>query len=1145
MNRVNTILFVIIFMGITNISFSQSTLYQGPEDPAGDIGAEREGWMDGNRVFLYFRNTTELSDWPRENASIWPNNYEGTRMLDGIGLLVGAKVFIANDTIPITDPSTYFGELDTLYYLQTSYRQQMDKDPTGTIEWGFYPVEGYFNENSDYPAMSNRSGSWPNHGWPSTGFDTKWPGEWNGRFGRGIMYADLETYFVVNDAHDLENLGPEDRVKYYPRPDKKIGDLNPDVTIQKGKPWGGIGLRVEQRGFQWNNPQARDAIFWEYSIANISDYDLPEVAFGYWVDTWIGGESASDDVGYFDVLIDMAFSWDVDGIGFGGRPSGTLGFAYLESPGVSNDAFDNDDDGLTDENRVDVPTSISEMVGPYSGITNLNKFLEFYNLEESDLKDHFPQDEDQDWDPWEDANGNGIYDVGENIGDDVGLDGVGPDELNYIGPDEGEADMLPSYKQGVGSEPDFNATDVSESDMIGLTSFRLFNIPDESSNYNWFRGDRSMWELIGEQSLPDDFWSGSLSNLILTFASGPFELRRGTEERISMSELHSYDPLTGLNSAAHSAPALFEQKRIVQVIYEKDYRFAQPPLMPTLKATAGDGEVVLTWDNRSDKKTKDPFLGNVNDFEGYKLFRATDKKFSDPEIITDGYGTKTGLKPIFQCDKIDNLQGFAEYGQVNGMLYYLGSETGLVHHFVDNTVQNGRTYYYALVAYDYGDKDLGISPSENNFTLELDESESVRYFGQNVQIVTPRQSAAGYKPPTIEILENETELLGTGSIAPEILSMSELEQGNIYKLTFGIDTLYNVGDYDHGLSYTTSSFYIYDGDSLVYSETPEESVYGNIIYNDTLGYHYLNSVDLVKSDVFEGLKITIDQSLIKAEYDQSTSNWISGDSKLNVTATEKESGYFPWKYNIMFEPSAHTTITTNTRIIRDENGKSRLSNLLSGVTLDFKVVNMLFTDSTGNYETLDLVAQDMDGNGQFDYEYDRVFVGPLKNDGKWAGTVFILDFVEGALAGDIPNEGDVFQVNFRRPFHTSDSISFKINSEIEVDENILSNSLENIKVVPNPYIATNTMETEVFNRFLNQRRQIMFTHIPAECTIKIYSVSGVLVDEIIVDNSPSDGIIHWDLLSNEGLEIAAGVYIYTVKTKVTDETHKGKFAVIK
>ena len=160
-----------------------------------------------------------------------------------------------------------------------------------------------------------------------------------------------------------------------------------------------------------------------------------------------------------------------------------------------------------------------------------------------------------------------------------------------------------------------------------------------------------MWEVVGIDSLEE--FEGNISNLVEVFASGPFPLYQGRVERISMSELHSYDPLTGLSSPDHSAPALFELKRIVQVIYEKDYRFAQPPKMPTLTATAGDGEVILTWDNTADTKTRDPFVGNVNDFEGYKVYRATDKYFSDSEVITDGYGTPMFMKPIYQCDLLD------------------------------------------------------------------------------------------------------------------------------------------------------------------------------------------------------------------------------------------------------------------------------------------------------------------------------------------------------------------------------------------------------------------------------------------------------------------------------------------------------------
>ena len=56
----------LILSFFSNSAFGQLNVYEGPEDPAGDIDAEREGWMDGNRIFLYFRNTTELSDWSRD-----------------------------------------------------------------------------------------------------------------------------------------------------------------------------------------------------------------------------------------------------------------------------------------------------------------------------------------------------------------------------------------------------------------------------------------------------------------------------------------------------------------------------------------------------------------------------------------------------------------------------------------------------------------------------------------------------------------------------------------------------------------------------------------------------------------------------------------------------------------------------------------------------------------------------------------------------------------------------------------------------------------------------------------------------------------------------------------------------------------------
>jgi hypothetical protein len=73
----------------------------------------------------------------------------------------------------------------------------------------------------------------------------------------------------------------------------------------------------------------------------------------------------------------------------------------------------------------------------------------------------------------------------------------------------------------------------------------------------------------------------------------------------------------------------------------------------------------------------------------------------------------------------------------------------------------------------------------------------------------------------------------------------------------------------------------------------------------------------------------------------------------------------------------------------------------------------------------------------------------------------------------------------------------------------------------------------------------MFTHIPARCEIRIFTSSGVLVDKIDVENEPSNGIVHWDLLSKEDLEIAAGMYVYHIKSKETGKEKVGLFAVIK
>ena len=766
--------------------FPQGKKYEGPDDPSGDKNARKEGWMSGNRIYLYFQNNTELAYCCGTRYSKWPNNDQGLPYTDGVALLIGARVFMEKDTVPVTDINQIRTrkDLDTLYYLQTSYREGMHSNPMGTIVWGLEPVPGYSSVTDDHVAMSNIPASWPKDGWPAPNHQTIWPGEWNGRFGRGVMYAQQETFFVANDAQDQKYLQPDLRVRYSPRPGIKIGDINPLYpATQKGMPWGGLGIRIQQRGYQWSNPQAQDAIFWEYDIANTSDYDLNEVAFGYWLDNGIGGNTPYDDIASFNQELNLCYSWDFDGIGEGGLKSGVLGFAFLESPGLGYDGIDNDNDGIIDEKRDNLAARI---VGPTDGIADMDKFLKHYNTKIENLKSHWDADEDQDWMDGIDANGNGKYDSDEFAGDDIGLDGVGPLDINYKGPDADgtECNHKPDYKEGFGCEPNFAATDIDESDMVGLKSFELFPVPSQSSAKGWFKDDPGMWAKMSKGELQP--YSGSLTNLVEFFSSGIFPLFKGRTERISMAMINSYDGLEGLNSSAHSAPVMFRNKEVVQAIYEHDYRFAQPPILPTLSATAGDGKVVLTWDDVSDTRTHEPLDKNKNDFEGYKLFRATDKYFRDAEVITDGQGTPTYKKPIFQCDVRDGKSGYASYGTINGSGYYLGNETGVTHYFIDNTVQNGRTYYYALVAYDYGLPDVGggISPSENPIILDLDEYENIRDKGRNVKIVVPGKPALGYVAPYIKMDDESQKEIRGSKISLSVTAFDKIKPNHKYKIKF-------------------------------------------------------------------------------------------------------------------------------------------------------------------------------------------------------------------------------------------------------------------------------------------------------------------------------------------------------------------------
>ncbi len=218
------------------------------------------------------------------------------------------------------------------------------------------------------------------------------------------------------------------------------------------------------------------------------------------------------------------------------------------------------------------------------------------------------------------------------------------DSPNYPGPDYGEGDGFPSqgwyldanendkYDVGelisderfvgykwAGSEPNFGVRDISESDQLGLTSFHAANYTNALPNVP--KNTTLMWEWLSSETIdPSQELLQTAADNIFNFGTGPLSLEPGESQRFSMVILFG-DNLNDLTLNAQTSA----------LILEADYRFAQPPLKPVVKAVSGDGKVTLYWDTRAEGSV-DPLTGK-KDFQGYKIYRSRDYTFSDVELL--------------------------------------------------------------------------------------------------------------------------------------------------------------------------------------------------------------------------------------------------------------------------------------------------------------------------------------------------------------------------------------------------------------------------------------------------------------------------------------------------------------------------------
>ena len=223
--------------------------------------------------------------------------------------------------------------------------------------------------------------------------------------------------------------------------------------------------------------------------------------------------------------------------------------------------------------------------------------------------------------------------------------------------------------------------------------------------------------------------------------------------------------------------------------------------------------------------------------------------------------------------------------------------------------------------------------------------------------------------------------------------------------------------------------------------------------------------------------------------------------------------------------------------------------LYPSMPVNFKV----FNKSTNNFMKFGFLEFDHSGpypNGWFSSNgkssQDRiVFLETKFGDTTLVPTWwFYLDKADTTIAPHVlPQPGDTAVISLKKPFLSSDI--FKFTSKKGYTDNAQAKiEMNNIKVVPNPYLANAYWEPK--NPYSSGRgpRSIHFTHLPSKCTIRIFTVSGELVKEIEHESNIYDGSAEWDLLTKDNLSASYGVYIYHVDAPGVG-TKAGKFAIIK
>ena len=338
-----------------------------------------------------------------------------------------------------------------------------------------------------------------------------------------------------------------------------------------------------------------------------------------------------------------------------------------------------------------------------------------------------------------------------------------------------------------------------------------------------------------------------------------------------------------------------------------------------------------------------------------------------------------------------------------------------------------------------------------------------------------------------------------------------------YRLEFEDSTKY------HNNSFPYYSLIDYtEGDTLIYLK----QIQGNDDQTKV--------IDGISLDILSDLEVIIDRD--KTEWKSGNSNFIiqiGFDSRF-VSAYNGKRVDYPADFEVLFTAPGEGD-----------------TSFIAGSFFQPIPSNIIVKNITEDIDRFQFIFRDENNNELFD-DGDAIFVVFGDSAGKPAETwsevriSWSMTLVKDTTIADEdqlpPQEGDVYKIITKKPFRTGEYFEF-ITQGQDFDLSKAQSELDKIAVVPNPYTGAASWEP-LSNTVGRGERRIYFIHLPNQCTIRIFSLSGKLVQTIEHNSTIRDGQEAWNLVSKDGMDIAYGIYIYHVEAPTIGEKI-GRFAIIK